>query len=263
MSAPDIAGQVAIVTGATSEIGRAIAIALSNGGAHTVLAGRDVDMLERMAGTLRKDARQSLAFRCDVTQQSDVREMVGKITATFDGRIDMLVNVAGGTGSLGVPIWEVTEEEFSRIVTLNLTTAFLTMAAVLPKMIARRAGCIVNIGGTYGLRGRAGRTAYSAAKWGLRGLTKSAALEAGPYNITVNCVCPGMVEGAQFEKASAEMADRAGISVDDAKVRIAEGYALRRVSTPQDIAAVVAFLAGEGGRQITGQDLAVDGGWAI
>ena len=98
---------------------------------------------------------------------------------------------------------------------------------------------------------------------GLRGLTKSAALEAGPHNITVNCVCPGMVAGAQFEKAAQEMANRKSLSLPEAKANIASGYALHRVSTPDDIAAMVVFLSGEGGRQITGQDLVVDGGQPI
>lgn len=262
LNAP-FAGQVAIVTGATSDIGRAIATALSAQGAHTVLIGRNAKALEDIAASLRAGKRQSLVSACDVTRGEEVQKTVAEAAAAFDDRIDILVNVAGGTGSLGVPLWEVSERDFTNIVTLNLTTAFLTMAAVLPKMIARRCGRIVNIGGTYGLRGRAGRAAYSAAKWGLRGLTKSAALEAGPHNITVNCVCPGMVAGAQFEKAAQEMANRKSLSLAEAKANIASGYALHRVSTPDDIAAMVVFLSGEGGRQITGQDLVVDGGQPI
>jgi len=258
-----MAGQVAIVTGATSDIGRAIAAALSAQGAHSVLVGRNVTELENIAGSLRTEKRRSLASVCDITQGEDVRRMVSEVATGFGDRIDILVNVAGGTGSLGRPIWEISEHEFNSIITLNLSTAFLMTATVLPKMIARRYGRIVNIGGTYGLRGRAGRTAYSAAKWGLRGLTKSAAIEAGPFNITVNCVCPGMVEGQQFEKAARELADSRGLSLAEAKTNITSNYALRRVSTPHDIAAAVVFLASEGGRQISGQDLAVDGGWAI
>lgn len=258
-----MAEQVAIVTGATSEIGRTIAAALGVQGAHTVLVGRNLTKLEDMAASLRAEDRRSIASACDITQGDDVRRMVAQVAAEFGDRIDVLVNVAGGTGSLGRPIWEISEHEFVDIITLNLTTAFLMTATALPKMIARRYGRIVNIGGTYGLRGRAGRTAYSAAKWGLRGLTKSAAIEAGPFNITVNCVCPGMVEGAQFEKAAREMADSKALSLAEAKTVITSNYALRRVSTPEDIAAAVVFLSGEGGKQITGQDLAVDGGWAV
>jgi 3-oxoacyl-[acyl-carrier protein] reductase len=133
----------------------------------------------------------------------------------------------------------------------------------MPIMIAQRYGKIVNVGGTFGLRGRAGRAAYSASKWGLRGLTKSAALEAGPHDININCVCPGMVEGQRFDGVSANMARREGISVEQAKARMAGEYALGRISTDQDVADAVLFLASDRARQITGQDLAVDGGWVI
>jgi 3-oxoacyl-[acyl-carrier protein] reductase len=97
----------------------------------------------------------------------------------------------------------------------------------------------------------------------LRGLTKSAALEAGPHGITVNCVCPGMVEGERFDRVRGDMADRLGITPDAARDRMAAEYALRRISTAEDIAGAVLFLLGDHARQITGQDLAVDGGWVI
>jgi NAD(P)-dependent dehydrogenase (short-subunit alcohol dehydrogenase family) len=259
----DLAGQIAIVTGPAQSIGKAIALSLAQRGADLVLVGRRLEAMEPVAEVVRGGGRRAHLIRCDVTQGDQVRAMVAEAAAEFNDRIDILVNTAGGTGSLGVPIWEISEQSFAEIMTLNLTSCFLTMAAVLPWMIARRSGRIVSIGGTFGLRGRAGRAAYSAAKWGLRGLTRSAALDAGPYNVTVNCVCPGMVEGPRFDEASEEVAARDGIPAAEARTRIAEGYPLRRISTPQDIANMVMFLAGEGGRQITGQDLAVDGGWSV
>jgi 3-oxoacyl-[acyl-carrier protein] reductase len=254
--------QVAIVTGAARGVGKAIALLLADRGAHLVLVGRNAAALEDLASAIEQGGRRAVIIRCDVTNGADVKRMVAE-AEVFTGRIDILVNVVGGTRSLDVPIWETSEADFAEIISLNLTASFLTMAAVLPKMIERRFGRIINIGGTFGLRGRANRAAYSSAKWGLRGLTKSAALEAGPYNVTINCVCPGMIEGAQFDQAAAELAARAGIAAADAKKRLAEGYPLRRVSTPQDIAEMVCYLTSEGGRQITGQDLAVDGGWSI
>ena len=259
-AAAELDGQVAIVTGAASEIGTAIAMALAERGAHLVLVGRRVDAMRSMAAAIEQRGRRALVVRCDVTQGDQVTRMVADASAAFDDRFDILVNVAGGTGASGVPIWETAETDFNSIIAVNLTAGFLTMAAVLPVMIARRSGRIINIGGTFGLRGRAGRAAYSAAKWGLRGLTKSAALEAGPYNVTVNCVSPGMVEGRRFDEVGAEAAARDGVSVAQAKARIADGHALRRVTQPGDIANTVCFLAGEGGRQMTGQDLVVDGG---
>ena len=149
------------------------------------------------------------------------------------------------------------------IVTLNMNGCFHIMRAVLPTMMAQRYGKIVNVGGTFGMRGRAGRTAYSASKWGLRGITKSFALEAGPYNVNVNCVAPGMVDGPRFrDKVCAEMATRLGISRQEAAERHAAEYALRRVTTDADVANACLFLASDASRQITGVDLPVDGGWA-
>jgi NAD(P)-dependent dehydrogenase (short-subunit alcohol dehydrogenase family) len=137
------------------------------------------------------------------------------------------------------------------------------MRAVMPAMQKQRYGKIVNIGGTWGLRGRALRMAYSASKWGLRGITKAFALEAGPYNINVNDVCPGIVEGPRFENTCRIKAERFGKTVEQVKQESAVEYALRRLSTAEDVANLVAFLCSDRSRQITGQDIPVDGGWVI
>jgi NAD(P)-dependent dehydrogenase (short-subunit alcohol dehydrogenase family) len=114
------------------------------------------------------------------------------------------------------------------------------------------------------MRGRAGRMSYSASKWGLRGMTKSFALEVGAYNINVNCVAPGMVDGPRFrEKVCADMAARLGITREEAAERHASEYALRRVTADFDVASACLFLASDVSRQITGIDLPVDGGWAM
>jgi 3-oxoacyl-[acyl-carrier protein] reductase len=131
-------------------------------------------------------------------------------------------------------------------------------------MIGQHYGKIVNVGGTFGMRGRAGRMAYSASKWGLRGITKSFALEVGQYNINVNCVAPGMVDGPRFrEKVCADMAKRLNISIEEAVARHAADYALKRVTIDADVANACLFLASDASRQITGVDLPVDGGWAM
>jgi NAD(P)-dependent dehydrogenase (short-subunit alcohol dehydrogenase family) len=130
-------------------------------------------------------------------------------------------------------------------------------------MIDQRYGKIVNVGGTFGMRGRAGRLAYSASKWGLRGITKSFALEVGAFNINVNYVAPGMVDGPRFrDKVCADMATRLGITVETAAQRHAEDYALKRITTDRDVANACLFLASDVSRQMTGVDLPVDGGWA-
>ena len=175
-----------------------------------------------------------------------------------------LVNVAGGSGPIGKTGVQTSPEEFDEIVTLNMNGCFHTMRAVLPGMMAQRYGKIVNVGGPFGMRGRAGRLAYSASKWGLRGITKSFALEVGPHNVNVNCVEPGMVDGPRFrDKVCADMARRLDISLEEAMARHAADYALRRVTTDEDVAHACLFLASDVSRQLTGIDMPVDGGWAM
>jgi 3-oxoacyl-[acyl-carrier protein] reductase len=175
-----------------------------------------------------------------------------------------VVNVAGGTGPVGATSWETSQAEFDQIVQLNLTGCFNTMRAVLPGMIDRRYGKIVNVGGTFGMRGRAGRMAYSASKWGLRGVTKSTALEAGPFNVNVNCVAPGMVGGSRFyTKVIPDIMKKKGLTEEEAVQSLASEYALRRISTDTDVANACLFLASDVSRQITGVDLPIDGGWAM
>jgi 3-oxoacyl-[acyl-carrier protein] reductase len=244
-------------------MGAAVSLALAREGAHLVLAGRDTAAIEPVAAEVGTLGRRALIVRCDVTNTAEVDAVAARAIEFGDGRVDILVNVAGGSGPIETPSWETTPDEFDQIVELNMKGCFLTMRALLPVMMERRYGKIVNVGGTFGLRGRALRMAYSASKWGLRGISKSAALEAGPYGININTVCPGMVEGPRFDRVCRENAKRLGISLDEARQRHAQEYALRRVSTREDVANAVVFLVSERSRQITGQDLAVDGGWVI
>jgi 3-oxoacyl-[acyl-carrier protein] reductase len=256
-------GRVALITGPAKGMGAAVTRAFAGEGCRLALLGRDVDAIEPLVGEVRGLGGDALVLRCDVTDASACEEAAAAALEAF-GRIDILVNVAGGSGPIGKTGWETTADEFDEIVDLNMRGCFNTIRACLPAMIARRDGKIVNVGGTFGMRGRAGRLAYSASKWGLRGITKSFALEAGPYNVNVNCVAPGMVDGPRFRtKVVPEMAARLGISEAEAARRHAEDYALRRVSTDEDVAAACLFLASDVSRQITGVDLPVDGGWAM
>ncbi len=256
-------GRVVVITGPAKGMGAAVSRAFAAEGCLLVLAGRDMGPVEPLAHDIEAGGGQAIAVPCDVTVPQACEGMVEAAIGRF-GRIDVLVNVAGGSGPMGKTGWETTPEEFDEIVTLNMAGCFNTMRAVLPGMIAANSGRIVNVGGTFGMRGRAGRMAYSASKWGLRGITKSFALEAGPHGITVNCVAPGMVDGPRFrEKVVPEMAARLGISEAQAVERHVADYALRRISTGTDVAAACVFLASDAARQITGVDLPVDGGWAM
>lgn len=252
-----------VITGPAKGMGRAVSLAFAAEGAHLALAGRDTAAIEPVAAEARALGVQALVVGCDVTDAAQAEALAQRALKAF-GRIDVLVNVAGGSGPIGKTGWQTSTEEFRQIVDLNMTGCFHTMRAVLPSMIAARQGRIVNVGGTFGMRGRAGRMAYSASKWGLRGITKSFALEAGPHGINVNCVAPGMVDGPRFrEKVCANMAQRLGITLEEAMTRHAEDYALKRVSTDEDVAHACLFLGSVVSRQITGVDLPVDGGWAM
>ena len=256
-------GKVAIVTGPAKGMGAAITLGLAREGVDLVLAGRDMDAIAPVTAGVRKLGRKAVQVQCDVTDAAQVDALLKETIAAFGGRIDILVNVAGGRGPLETTAWETTPEQFDDVVELNMRGCFLTMRAVTPLMQKQRAGKIVNIGGTFGLRGRALRMAYSASKWGLRGITKAFALELGPYNINVNNVCPGMVDGPRFRSVCEKMSKRLGIPLEEAMRKHAEEYALKRVSTDEDVANAVLFFASDVSRQITGQDIAVDGGWVI
>ena len=256
-------GRVAVITGPAKGMGAEVTLTLARAGADVVLAGRDLEPIRDVAENVRTFRRRAEIVECDVTSVASVESLRDAVLAYFDGRIDILVNVAGGTGPIETTAWDTTPEQFDEIVELNMKGCFLTMRAVLPTMIEQRYGKIVNVGGTFGLRGRALRMAYSASKWGLRGITRSTALEVGEYGINVNCVCPGMVDGPRFRRVCEENARRLGITPEEARERHAEEYALRRVSTASDVANAILFLASDASRNITGQDLAVDGGWVI
>jgi NAD(P)-dependent dehydrogenase (short-subunit alcohol dehydrogenase family) len=259
-----LSGRVAMITGPAKGMGASITEAFATEGARLALLGRDCAAIEPVATGVKAAGGEAIVVPCDLTDPQQCADAAAKTKAAYGGRIDVLVNVAGGSGPIGKTGVETTPEEFDAIVTLNMNGCFHTMRSVLPTMMAQRYGKIVNVGGTFGMRGRAGRMAYSASKWGLRGITKSFALEVGPYNINVNCVEPGMVDGPRFrEKVCADMAKRLGISPEEAAERHAAEYALKRVTADRDVANACLFLASDVSRQITGVDLPVDGGWAM
>ena len=256
-------GRVAVITGPAKGMGAAVSRAFAAEGCKLALIGRDTSAIEPVAEEIRADGGEAIVVPCNVTSTAACESAAKTAQDTFGGRIDILVNVAGGSGPIGKTGAQTTFDEFDEIVTLNMGGCFNTMHAVLPAMTAQRYGKIVNVGGTFGMRGRAGRMAYSASKWGLRGITKSFALEVGQYNINVNYVAPGMVDGPRFrDKVCADMAKKLDITIEEAAQRHAAEYALRRVTTDNDVANACLFFASDVSRQITGADIPVDGGWA-
>jgi len=256
--------RVVVITGPAKGMGASITLAFADEGCKLALLGRDTAAIEPVAREVRARGAKAIVIPCDMTDAKQCEAAIGAAKAEFGGRVDILVNVAGGSGPIGKTGVQTTPEEFDDIVTLNMNGCFHTMRAALPTMMQQRYGKIVNVGGTFGMRGRAGRVSYSASKWGLRGITKSFALEVGQFNINVNCVAPGMVDGARFRnKVCRDMAQKLGITEEEAAERHAADYAMKRITIDADVANACLFLASDVSRQITGVDLPVDGGWAM
>jgi NAD(P)-dependent dehydrogenase (short-subunit alcohol dehydrogenase family) len=254
--------RIAIVTGAAKGMGREICLTLARAGAHLVLAAREAAPLHALAGELEAQGRQALAVPTDVTDEAQVERMVARASQAF-GRVDILVNGAGVTGPIETPVWELRAEDFDAVLAANVRGTFLPTKHVLPGMIARRYGKIVNVSGTSGLRGYKYRAAYSASKWALRGFTRTVALEAGPYNVNVNALHPGIVAGDRMDRLCQEKARKRNWTPERVRQEYVDEMALRRVTTAQDIADAVLFLVSDDSRNMTGQSVTVDGGWDV
>ena len=253
----------AVVTGAAKGMGRVITLTLAREGADVLLGARDTKPLEEVANVIRAMGRSAEVISVDVTDEQQVKAMADMAAKIFDGRIDILVNVAGATGPIETPVQNISAEDFDDVIAANVRGVFLSIKHVIPYMIAAKSGKIVNIGGTSGLRGYPFRTAYSASKWAVRGITRTVALEAGPQGINVNVVCPGIVETPRLEKLCEEKARVRGWTREEAYEEYVQDMALGRVTTPQDVANAVLFLASEASRNMTGQEITVDGGWDV
>ncbi len=256
-------GKKAIVTGAAKGMGAAITTTLAREGADIVLCARDVAALEAVAVAVRAMGRTAHVIACDVIKESEVSAMVTAALAAFGGQIDILVNVAGVTGPIETPVQDIKVDDFDYVITANERGTFLPIKHVVPTMIAQKSGKIINISGTSGLRGYAMRTSYSASKWAVRGITRTVALELGQHNINVNAVCPGIVETPRMMKLCREKARKRGWTVEQVYDEYVQDMALKRVTLGQDVANTVLFLANDDSRQITGQHIAVDGGWDV
>lgn len=252
-----------IITGAAMGMGGTITRQLAREGANLVLVARTPGPLEELAAELQASGSKATAIACDVTDDEKVKNMVEKAKEFLNGRIDILVNSAGATGPIETPVWEITAEDFESVLRKNIIGSFLPMKYTLPSMIEAKYGKIVNIGGASGMRGYRYRAGYSSSKWAIRGLTRTAALDCGEYNINVNAIMPGIVETPRMEKLCHEKARIKGTSYDDEYADYVAEMALKRVTTPQDVANAVVFLASDDSKNITGQEMVVCGGWAV
>lgn len=247
--------RVAIITGATSGIGRAASVVFAQEGAKVLAAGRRRDEGQQTVRQVIEAGGQAVFFQADVTLDEDVNRMRDACLDNF-GTIDILFNNAGinpieaRTDLSGCP-----EDLWDRVIDVNLKSVYRCTRAVVPIMIRNHRGTIVNTSSTFGLVGFANRAAYVASKGAVTQLTKAMALDYGPHNIRVNCICPGMTLNRRVRAVMDEAARENKLS------EILEPYALGRLGTTQEVAKAAAFLCSDDASWITGAALAVDGGY--
>jgi len=254
-------GKVSIVTGGGRGIGLAIALSFAAEGSAVVVSGTSKDALKDAAERIRSQGGRALSKVADVADESHVREMVEATISEF-GQIDILVNNAGIAGPTAL-VTEVKLEDWERTLGVNLTGAFLCAKHALPHMIQKGGGRIINITSVAGLKGYAWRSPYCASKWGMIGLTRTLAEEAGRYDITCNAIAPGPVRGPRIEQVISSRAKQMNRSYEEVESDYVGPTALKRMAEESDIAAMALFLASDEGRNITGETLNVSAGYKL
>lgn len=259
----EFAGQVVVVTGGAKGIGQSISLAFAQAGADVLIVGRDTEALADTARQIEALGRKAVAVQADITDEQQVAKIPEAINSHFSGRVDVIVTAAGTRDHGNKPVSSLDLAQFDDVMRGNVNGSLLPIRSVLPLMMARHSGKVVAISGVFGLRGRINHAGGCASKWALEGLTRVLAIELGPHNINVNAVCPGYVEGPRAGAGIAKIAATRGMTSEAARAELENLTALKRLSTPQDIANSVMFLASERARNITGQDLVVDAGWML
>jgi 2-deoxy-D-gluconate 3-dehydrogenase len=246
-----LAGRVALVTGASRGIGRAIALALGAAGAAVACAARSLDQVEATAASVEAAGGRGLAFSLDVTRADEVAAAVARAEAAL-GPVDVLVNNAGVT--LEQPTLEVTDEAWERVLATNLTSMFRCARAVAPGMIRLGRGKIINVGSMYGALGVPRYAAYCASKAAVEGLTRSLAVEWARHGIQVNCLAPGYTNTD---------IPRAALADEKTRALFLSKVPARRVAEPEEAGALAVYLASPASDFMTGQTVRLDGGQTI
>jgi NAD(P)-dependent dehydrogenase (short-subunit alcohol dehydrogenase family) len=242
--------RVALVTGASSGIGRATAIAFAKAGAKVVLAARRIQESEELVEMIKREGGDAIFFQTDVSKADQVKRLIERTVDMF-GRLDWACNNAGIEGALA-SVTDCTEENWNEVININLTGMWLCMKYELIQMLKNDGGAIVNISSVNAFFGDSNLPAYTASKHGIIGLTKSAANEYGKFGIRINAVCPGSIYTPMLERV-----DGGPVTPESGRNKVP----LRRVGDPEEIANTVVWLCSSGASYITGHSMVVDGGW--
>jgi NAD(P)-dependent dehydrogenase (short-subunit alcohol dehydrogenase family) len=249
----NLAGKVVFVSGAANGIGRAAALAFAREGASMVVADVSEQGNQETARMIEAVGGRALAVRCDVTRAEDVQAALDKTIQTF-GRLDAAFNNAGVEQAMTATA-DLTEEEWNRIVAINLSSVFLCMKYEIPLMLKQGSGAIVNTSSGAGVKGFKGQAAYAAAKHGVVGLTKAAALDYAPQNIRINAVCPGII--------NTPMMNRFTGGTTEGQERVIAQEPVGRMGKAEEIAATVVWLCSDAASFVIGHAMVVDGGQTV
>jgi NAD(P)-dependent dehydrogenase (short-subunit alcohol dehydrogenase family) len=248
-----LAGKVAFVTGAANGIGRAAALAFAREGASVVVADISEQGNQETARMVEELGGRALAVRCDVTRVEDVKAALDKAVEAF-GRLDVAFNNAGSEQPVTATA-DLTEDEWDRVVSINLRSVFLCMKYQVPLLLKHGGGSIVNTSSGAGVKGFAGQAAYSAAKHGVIGLTKAAALDYAKFNIRVNAVCPGIIDTPMMQRFTE--------GTSEGRERVIAQEPVGRMGTPEEIAEAVLWLCSDTAGFVIGHALVIDGGQTV
>jgi 3-hydroxybutyrate dehydrogenase len=257
---PPLAGRRALVTGGGRGIGRAVALDLARAGASVAVAARTRRETDAVAATLRAEGARAEAVTIDVADPESVRAAFAAARAALGG-IDILVSGAGVAPS--APLARTSDAMWRQVLETNLSGTFYCLREALPEMTERGWGRVVNLASIAGKTGYPYIAAYSASKHGVLGLTKCAALEVATTGVTVNAVCPGYVDTPMLDAGIARIVEKTGLSVEEARRRLADVSPQKRLYTAEEVSALVLFLCGDAAAGINGQALSVDGGTVV